>query len=125
MNIFQKLHGLLPSNQRHQRFITLDPDGFSLKHSDSGICRIDWISVNEIVVFKHDLYSIDEICLGFRCDEEDRYWWVGEEDCGFEKLQNEFEQHFDGLLENWRRSVAFPVFEENWTSIWKRGQKGG
>lgn len=121
MSLFEKLLGFLPSREAAQRIITLDADGFTVSLVDSDISRVEWSCVNEIVAFKHDLLSTDEICLGFRCDGDDRYAWVGEEDSGFEELQNEFERHFDGLLENWWNKVAFPAFEENWTRIWKRG----
>ena len=103
-----------------KRVIHIDEDGFSVSLDDSDAARVDWSSVNEVAAFKRDLFGIDEICLGFRCDSDDRFWWVGEEDIGFKELRGKVEQHFDGILEDWWSAVAFPAFEEKWTSIWNR-----
>jgi hypothetical protein len=98
----------------------LDEDGFSVSLDDSDVAKIDWSSVNEVAAFKHDLFGFDEICLAFRCDSDDKFWWVGEEDIGFKDLQARVERRFDGILKDWWSAVAFPAFEENWTSIWIR-----
>jgi hypothetical protein len=100
----------------------MDEDGFSVSLNDSDATRVDWSSVNEIVAFKHDLFGFDEIYLGFQCECDDRFWWVGEEDIGFKELQATVEQRFDGILEGWWSDVAFPAFKENWTSIWSRSK---
>jgi hypothetical protein len=120
MRMFDKLLALAPSRRTRKRVIHMDEDGFSVSLDDSDAARVDWSSVNEVAAFKHDLFGFDEICLGFRCDSDDRFCWVGEEDIGFRELRAKVEQHFDGIPEDWWSAVTLPAFEENWTSIWKR-----
>ena len=120
MSILEKLLAMAPSRETRQRVIDVDDDGFSVSLDGSDASRVDWASVKEIAAFKRDLFAYDEICLGFRCGSDDRFWWVGEEDVGYKALRAEVEKRFDGLLENWWSTVAFPAYEENWTTIWKR-----
>lgn len=103
-----------------KRVIQMKDDGFSVSFDDSDVASVDWSAVDEIVAFKRDFFGYDEICLAFRCDADNKFWWVGEEDIGFKELQAELEQHFNGILEGWWSAVALPAFEENWTSIWSR-----
>lgn len=120
MTIFDKLFARTPSRRTRKRGIQLDDGGFSVSLDGSDAARVDWLSVEEIVAFKRDWFGYDEICLGFRCECNDGFWWVGEEDVGFKELQAAVERRFDGLREDWWSVAAFPAFEENWSSIWLR-----
>lgn len=95
-----------------------DEAGFDVVANAGVTIQITWDSVVEIVVFKRDLFSIDEICLGFRCRGRDDYQWVGEEDLEFSALQAEVEKRFSGIRTDWFQEVAVPAFRENWTVIW-------
>ena len=80
--------------------------------------RVHWASVIEVAAFKRDLFSIDEICFGFRCESSDIFWRVGEEDLGFAEFETQIEKRFPGIRTDWFREVAVPAFQENWTSLW-------
>jgi hypothetical protein len=122
MGIPDKLINLAPSRLTRKRVIQMNDDGFSVSLDNSDAAKVYWSTVAEIVAFKHDLFGYDEICLGFRCDNGKKYWWVGEEDIGFKELQAAVEINFNGILDSWWSAVAFPAFEENWTSIWSRAK---
>ena len=117
MNLFAKLLNLLPSEPA-KRTIRYDDAGFDVVAEEGVTIQITWDSVVEIVVFKRDLFSIDEICFGFRCYGRNDYKWVGEEDLEFAALQTELEKRFSGFRTDWFHEVAVPAFQENWTVIW-------
>ena len=117
MNPFAKLLSLLPA-QPVKRTIRYDDAGFDVVAEEGVTIQITWDYVAEIVVFKRDLFSIDEICFGFRCRGRDDYQSVGEEDLAFSAFQVAVERRFSGIRKDWFQEVAVPAFQENWTVIW-------
>ncbi len=87
---------------------------------EKDICieKFAWESVLEIFAFKVDLFSIDEICIGFRIDDEGTYNEINEEMHGYNELLNFLTVQFYGIKENWFSEVAHPAFETNLTSLW-------
>ena len=104
-----------------KRVVSVLDDGFSLLADGTELYRVHWASVVELVAFKHDLFSVDEICLGFRCEGDERFLWAGEEDENFSRLRGEVECRFNGIPPDWFNRVAVPPFAENWTSLWRSG----
>lgn len=117
MNPFAKLVSLLPSGPV-KRTIRYDDAGFAVIAQEGVTVQITWDSVVEIVVFKRDHFSFDEICFGFRCRGRDDYEWVGEEDLEFSAFQAEVEKRYSGIRTDWFKEVAVPALHENWTVIW-------
>jgi len=104
------------------RRISLANGGFVISQDDTELAYVRWESVAEIVVWKNDLFSYDEICIGFRLQEDDRIHIITESDQGYSGIQSELVRHFDGVSDDWWRDVAFPPFAENMATIWKRTQ---
>lgn len=121
MSLIDRLTDWPRSAEVAKRVVVIRDDGFSIMRGSAEATHVNWASVVEIVAFKHDLFSIDEICLGFRVEGSDRFLWAGEEDQGFVGLRDDVEDCFEGILPSWFHQVAFPAFEENWTTIWRRG----
>jgi len=76
--------------------------------------------VREVVGFKSDHFSIDEVCLGFRIEEAGSpvRIWVDEDDRGFKQFLPEVEKRFN-IDPEWFAKVAYPAFVQNWTTLWK------
>jgi hypothetical protein len=82
--------------------------------------RVLWANAEEVFAFKHDLFSFDEICIGFRIDAAGHYVWVGEDDGGFKEFRAEVEKRFASIRRDWFGKVAPPPFQENRTTLWQR-----
>lgn len=104
--------------------IRLNDAGFELRSGGRAEFAVRWDDVVEIAAFKRDLFTCDEICLGFRTRGGDEFWSVGEDDAGFEGVVTELERRFSGIRTDWRAAVMKPAFRENWTRIWCRPKAG-
>ncbi|WP_367871957.1 hypothetical protein [Luteolibacter sp. Populi] len=102
--------------QRATVEISLDAAGFTTTRGT----RVDWAEVGEIVASKEDLFSVDEICVGFRYADSDDYQCVDESDAGYKELLAALELNFPGIKTDWFSDVAFPAFETNWTVLWSK-----
>ena len=93
--------------------IAVSDEGFS-----TGKTNLSWGEIKEIVAFKLDLLTIDEIRFAFRTTENPAYEWVevSEEQTGFEKLISELEIRYPSVC-GWRNHVVQPAFEENRTQL--------
>ena len=121
---FRKIISRLSANSKattdwSERVINFDDTGFAVVIADRPPeFRCDWVSVREIFAYKIDLFSVDEICVGFRFDDAGTYWWVGESYTGYQALLDELPRRFQGIKTDWIREVAFPAFIENRTTLW-------
>jgi len=102
------------------RRITLDEGGFIISQDGVESGSIKWDSVIEIMVWKDDLWAIDEIAIGFRCEDDDAVTIIRESDEGYFAVQSCLVSHYGGIPDDWWHTVAFPPFAENRTTIWKR-----
>ena len=77
-----------------------------------------WDEVNEIVAFKRDLGTIDDIRLGFRVSG---LWHdVSESDDGFLQLTDAMQEAFPTIPADWCLEVMTPPFETCETTLWRR-----
>jgi hypothetical protein len=102
------------------RRITLDEGGFIISQDGVESGSIKWDSVIEIMAWKDDLFTVDEIAVGFRSEDDGGMTIIRESDEGFIGVQSDFESRFDDIADDWWSNVAFPPFAENPTTIWKR-----
>lgn len=102
-----------------ERKIKIDASGFTVVEEDvlPGT-RCTWTSVLEVFAYKIDLFSYDEICIGFRFDAAGNYYWVGESYTGYKELLEELPRRFTGIKADWFSEVAHPAFATNRTSLW-------
>lgn len=102
-----------------ERVIKIDEEGFSVV--EDGVrdnARCCWSAVLEVFAYKMDLFSYDEICIGFRIDAVGNYWWVGESYTGYEELLAELPKRYPGIRSDWFPEVAHPAFVQNRTTLW-------
>jgi hypothetical protein len=97
--------------------IRLLDDGFKLSRKGRIAERVAWADVRGIAAFKRDLFTTDEICLGFRMNDNE-YVVVSEEDAGFEALREYVESHFENVNRDWHQAVMLPAFARCWTAVW-------
>ncbi len=119
MNLLAKIRSW-KAPEPAKRTVRFDSTGFEIVVKEEATVRVLWASVVEVAAFKRDLFSIDEICFGFRREGEQDFWRTGEEDNGFKEFQSEVEKRFIGIRTDWFPEVAHPAFRENWTSLWKK-----
>jgi len=75
-------------------------------------------SVLEVFAFKKDLFSYDEICVGFRISEDGTYYEIDEKMKGYDDIVKSLPNYFKGINQEWFCEVAFPAFKTNCTTIW-------
>lgn len=101
-----------------ERMIKIDDTGFSVVTGDPEDVRCNWASVREVFVYKEDLFSYDQTCLGFRFDDSGNSWWVAESYTGYKALLDELPRKFPGIRTDWYEEVAHRAFVENRTTLW-------
>lgn len=103
-----------------ERKIKLTETGFlvvSCEKDDLGEIFCRWAAVLEVFAYKIDLFSYDEICIGFRHGADDS-WWVGESYTGYKELVAELPRRFPGIRTDWAKEVAAPAFAPGFITLW-------
>ena len=77
-----------------------------------------WSDVRAIHAYKVDLVTIDQIRFVFSLEAESVV--VSEDMAGFDSLIKVLPRQFPGFVETWFATVAFPSFQQNWTTLWSR-----
>jgi len=98
--------------------VVCDESGFHFVEHGKTSARVSWSEILEVFAYKEDLFSYDEICLGFRVSEDGTFWMVSEKCIGYNDLLTELECRFSGIRTNWFAEVAFPAFVPNRTTLW-------
>jgi hypothetical protein len=101
-----------------KREVRFDAEGFSVFVEEEKKGSVRWSDVVEVFAYKVDLFSVDQICIGFRVESAGTYWWVGEDDVGYREFLEELSRRFPGIRADWFTEVAHPAFAENRTTIW-------
>jgi hypothetical protein len=118
MKLLDKIRDRM-SGKALKRDVRFDAEGFAIVPYEKPAIPIRWDDVREVFALKHDLFSIDEICLGFTFDEAGRYILAGEDDGGFAAFRSEVEKRFS-IDPAWFGKIVQPPFAENRTTLWKR-----
>jgi len=79
-----------------------------------------WADVRAVAVFKHDLLTVDLICMQFEL--ADRVVVTDEGMAGFDLLTRSLSMRFPGIDPQWWHRVAYPPFATNYEEIWRQGQ---
>lgn len=101
-----------------RREVRSDDAGFEVLVDGRPTSRVQWTEVLEIFAYKDDLFSYDEIRIGFRFAADGSYQSVGEDFVGYRELLAKLTSRFAGFRENWVCDVAFPAFAANRTTLW-------
>lgn len=103
--------------------IRITTSGLSVLDRDCGEpVTLEWAGVREIVVFKRDLITFDEICIAFRCGVPDQWVEISESDDGFTHILRELKRQFPSIPEDWYIDVMFPPFEPSEQVLFRTGE---
>ena len=106
------------SGEDLKRDVCYDDEGFTVIRYEKPEMRVKWAEVGEVFAFKRDLFTMDEVCLGFRRGDTELYVWVSEDDRGFKHFLSHVEQRFN-IDPKWFGKVAYPAFQQNLTTLWR------
>ena len=76
-----------------------------------------WSDIEEINVYKLDLYTTDEICMDIVFKET--YITFSEETPGWYQLIIKLKEVFKQIPENWDKEIVKPPFATNFKTIYK------
>jgi hypothetical protein len=96
----------------------VDAEGLVALADNTELERLAWSRVLEVFAFKEDVFAYDIICLGFRLDDEGRWFKADEECSGFNTLVEFLPRVFPGIRQDWFFNVAYPAFETCLTTLW-------
>ena len=99
--------------------IITQKSGIEIQHNGN-TTFIEWDSINRLVGFKIDKYTIDEICL--QIEFKNQSIIVTEEYTGWRELINKTLIHFPNINKNWEGTIAIPAFEKNETELFNSNQ---
>ena len=74
---------------KETRQVVCDESGFTVVDHGKTLARILWSEVLEIFAYKEDRFTIDDICLGFRVQQDGTFWMVSEDFIGYKQLVSE------------------------------------
>ena len=88
--------------------------------TDEMAWQIEWDQVEEILVWKVDFFTFDQVCMGFAWSGSNVLKGVDEGMAGWDDLHPAIERQFGVKFHEWWLDVAFPAFDENRRVIWSR-----
>lgn len=116
-SFFAKLKRRL-SHREPRREVRSDDAGFEVLIDGRSTARVQWTEVLEVFACKDDLFSYDEIRIGFRLAADGSHQSVGEDFVGYNELLARLRPRFTGIRDDWFSDVAFPAFATNRTTLW-------
>lgn len=100
--------------------IRTDEHGLKIFHGVDVRAVLHWSEVKKIIAYKYDVFTMDEICVGFfkAIDAED-WLEISENWPGFKNACETMKSVFPGIEQNWQMEVMFPPFERCETILWQ------
>jgi len=99
-------------------------DGLEVIRCGETLASVRWRDVRKIITYKYDLFSTDEICVGFFTDEDADTWLeISEEWKGFLEAVEMMERWFPSIPRNWFNEVMVPAFERKETVLYESGHE--
>jgi len=123
MGILKRLARLFrPAAPAPRPSVRVTEDGLELVRAGQVVASLRWSDVRKIITYKYDLFSTDEICVGFLTAPDAEAWFeISEEWPGFLAAVEKMEELFPSIPENWYRDVMVPVFARKETVLWEGG----
>ncbi len=92
-----------------------------VERQGEGPVAIRWDEIARIITYKYDLFSTDEICIGFLTDKNVEPWVeIREEWEGFLEACKEMKRRFPTIPEDWYSEIMVPVFDRKETVLYER-----
>lgn len=98
--------------------VRVSDEGVTLLEGDRQCAHVAWCEVQEVVAFKRDLGTYDDIRLAFRVDGG---WVEVSEDAeGWSALSAAIGRQFPTAPPDWHEAVMLPPFETCYRVLYKR-----
>src|SRR5271155_1719690 len=102
--------------------VQVSDEGVTLLEGDRQYARFTWVEVREVVTFKRDLGTYDDIRLAFRVD--DGWVEIGEDAEGWPALSAAINRHFPATPPDWYETGMLPPFETCYRVLYERASPG-
>lgn len=79
----------------------------------------EWRRLDAVCAWQVDTW-VDTLVVRFELMERGTFVCMNDRMPGFKELMAEVERRCAGFEPDWRHSVMFPAFAENYTVLWKR-----
>lgn len=98
------------------------PDALYVQQGAEEKLNAAWNSITEIVCYKRDLYTVDQLCMLVRID--DKMIELNEQMEGWSELCSTLHELLPGSISftDWFMYVGFPAFETKALTIYKKGE---
>ena len=102
-----------------KRFLVWKVEGAGLRVLGDDVERVflSWHEIAEIVAYKRDLYTVDQVCVAFRLRGAKDFFALEEDNPSWEVVLAATNERFD-LLDGWFAEVDRDAFQTNWKTIW-------
>jgi hypothetical protein len=96
---------------------TYNDDGFIVEIEKKGETKIKWNDIREMIAYKEDHYTTDEICLEIIA-KNDLMFKIQEGTPGWFQFLIKTKEIFKTIPKDWEIDIAVPAFEKNLTTIY-------
>jgi len=95
-----------------------DDTGFQF-FNNGQLSKVKWESITQMVGFKIDLLTIDEICLHIEIQKSENLE-ISESTKGWFQFLKKIKEQFPSINKTWEIDIANPAFERNETVIYQK-----
>lgn len=100
--------------------ILVTQDSLQFVRGDQLLQSVRWSDIKKIITYKYDLFTTDDICVGFLAEKDAEMWLEINKDWdGFPVATNRMESLFTSIPKDWFHSVMVPAFERKETVLWE------
>jgi len=105
--------------------VRVTQEGLEVVRAGETLASVRWCDVTTILAYKYDLFTTDEICVGFLTSPDADSWLeISEEWRGFREATDKMDELFPGIPRKWYSAVMVPGFERKETVLWQCGPAG-
>ena len=109
-----------PNENRENGIVYEDTICLKVTSPKGDIKTLKWSDIEEVYVFKRDLFAIDMICLSFKKLGKEEYYEINEDMVGYHDLLEVLPKRLCNYDPEWFSSVVYPAFKPNCRMIWNK-----
>jgi hypothetical protein len=104
------------------RIVVVSDTGLAVEDAllEETVWSVRWDAIEEIIAFKRDMLTVDDLCLGILPLGGRSYHVCDEDMPGWAEANRALERRFGIRFAEWFPAVAHPAFAENTTVLWRR-----